>query len=67
MKKLLLITILFISLSCSTDSVVDENCSTITNIGFRSNEGYYLNLDNGNTIYTGYILPNYQVGDKYCI
>ena len=67
MKKLLIITILLFSLvSCSREEL-NTNCSKISNIGFTSETGYYINLQNGDIIYTGYVLPEYEVGDRYCI
>ena len=71
MKKLLLIAILFITIiGCSPEespTTSANGCSTITYIGFTSSVGYYMYLQNGERINTGYIKPDYSIGDEYCI
>ena len=66
MKKQIITAILLLSLvSCSTDDS-SSNCHKITNISFNQGIGYQIHLENGNTINTGYVLPNYETGDTYC-
>jgi len=61
MKKLLLIIILFTTLSCTIEDV--EDCSKIVKIESKSS-GYYLTLENNIIIYNQTL--NYNVNDYYC-
>ena len=70
MKKLLLLAVLLISLiSCSTEESRTEEptCPKVTSVLFFSEEGYIIFLNTGQEIHTGYVKPEYIIGDDYCI
>lgn len=62
MNKLLLLTILFTTLSCTIEDTQD--CLKITNIESKPS-GYYLTLENNVVIYNGHT-SDYKIDDYYC-
>ena len=69
MKKLLLLPVLFLALSCSNDdgkpAPAQIRCDKIIKIGVRSDLGNYV-LTERQIFYSVNISDGYKVGDLFC-
>lgn len=66
MKKLLLLSVLFIAISCSKDESHQQECGRITARGWQANTGRYFFVNGKQVWVADDIYVKYKLGDQYC-